>query len=382
VNYAPYNWGYDLNDLKISEIAKSGANAVRLVWYAHSELPIYSNYAALDSVLSQCTQHQLIAILELHDFTCENDYNALLKATDWWTSPEILSILDKYRHSVIINFANEALQVSWQENPDLALLAFKNTYSSILSKLRASSNFDFPILIDAPDCGQSSAIFSTSNTAIDLINADPKHNLIFSVHTYWYMYANNDSTQIATKTNNLLKAQIPFILGEIANQQDVDTMCQYNLNYKALLNYCEQNKISWLSWVWENDLCPQRAMTTDGNFANLTEYGFDLINHKNYGLLTHSATKSKYLVNGFCETDLVSNEVIPSFYLTAHKGRFKIQKLPTSYTLKCTDLTGKEVKITQLKKNKFKINAASGTYKLFIQDWINLSTTYVQILNK
>ena len=32
VNYAPYNWGYTLADLKIDQIALTGSNVVRLVW--------------------------------------------------------------------------------------------------------------------------------------------------------------------------------------------------------------------------------------------------------------------------------------------------------------------------------------------------------------
>ena len=33
INYAPYNWGYTLSDLKIDQISQTGANAVRIVWY-------------------------------------------------------------------------------------------------------------------------------------------------------------------------------------------------------------------------------------------------------------------------------------------------------------------------------------------------------------
>lgn len=68
----------------------------------------------------------------------------------------------------------------------------------IITNLRAVSGFDFPLLIDAPDCGQNSDAFITSGTAADLITFDPAHNLIFSAHAYWYGYAANDSLQMAT----------------------------------------------------------------------------------------------------------------------------------------------------------------------------------------
>ncbi|MGL4598145.1 MAG: hypothetical protein ACRCYO_11470, partial [Bacteroidia bacterium] len=60
VNYAIYNWGYSINQNKLAEIAQSGANTVRLVWYANSGGPEYSNFVALDSALSKCVQHKLI----------------------------------------------------------------------------------------------------------------------------------------------------------------------------------------------------------------------------------------------------------------------------------------------------------------------------------
>lgn len=313
INYAPYNWGYTLSDLKMDQIAQTGANAVRIVWYwSNPGANVYYNYVALDSAISKCVQHKMIAIVELHDFTCANNPSTLTSGAGWWTNSSVFPILQKYKQSIIINIANEALQVNWASNSTTALATYKSTYQTIITNLRNVTGFDFPLMIDAPDCGQTSDAFITSNTATDLITFDPKHNIIFSAHAYWYGYANNDSLQMATKINNVVAQNIPFVLGEIANQQDDATMCQYNLNYKPLLNYCENKKISWLAWSWDHDGCSARQLSSTGNFTNLTAYGNDIVNNATYGLLSHPAAKSSYLINNkSCNSTTSINDIDP-----------------------------------------------------------------------
>ena len=43
VNYAPYNWGYSSNQLRIDQIAQSGSNVVRLPWYASGNPVLYAD---------------------------------------------------------------------------------------------------------------------------------------------------------------------------------------------------------------------------------------------------------------------------------------------------------------------------------------------------
>lgn len=299
VNYAPYNWGYSPNELKIEEIAQTGANAVRVVWYKNTNVPLYGDYVALDSVMSKCVQNDLIIILELHDQTCSNGVNGLIQLTDWWSGAEVLTLLEKYKHSVIVNFANEALHVMWAVNPSGAAAAFESTYASIVSSLRTINGFDYPIMIDASDCGQHAGLFVQNNLAQNLIDADPIHNLIFSAHAYWFGYAGNDSTQMAVKVNAVVDAGIPFLLGEVANWQDDVQLCQYELNYQPLLEHCESKNVGWLAWSWDHDGCSARQLSSSGDFADLTPYGFDVVYNPVYGMI-HETVKSRYLTENGC----------------------------------------------------------------------------------
>jgi len=301
LNYAPYNWGYDINSLQLDQIVQSGANIVRMDWYWNNPDPnaiVYQNYTALNNAISQCVQNKMIAVLEIHDYTCSTDTVGLFNLHTWWTQSNVFTILQQYKESVIVNYANEALYYQFAANPVTALATYKNTYQNIITALRSVSGFNFPIMIDAPDCGTNSDAFITSNVANDLIQADPLHNIIFSAHAYWYAFANNDSAQMAGKINAVLAQNIPFVLGEVSNLQDDVNPCAYVLNYKPLLNYCQLKKVNWLAWSWDNDVCPTRQISSNGNFNSLTTYGNDIIHNPGYGLLTVSAPKSQFLLNG------------------------------------------------------------------------------------
>ncbi len=370
VNYAPYNWGYTLSDLKINQIAMSGANTVRIAWYANSSAPTYSNYVALDSVLSKCIQAKIIPILEIHDFTCANNTASLIAGANWFTSSNVLPIINKYKHSLIVNIANETLQVMWAGNPSSALTTYKNTYQTIITNLRSVAGFDFPLLIDAPDCGQNSGAFTTSTTANALITFDPKHNLIFSAHAYWYGYASNDSLQMATKINSVIAQNIPFILGEIANLQDDVSMCQYTLNYQPLLNYCKTKKVGWLAWVWDHDGCSARQISTNGNFNSLTSYGNIILNNSNFGLNTNPSPKSKYLTNnGVCVTPTGINNYANkslSIYPNPFNNEFFINAEINPNQIKIYNTIGKTINFEISKNNTIIINEKAGIYFLEI----------------
>lgn len=316
INYAPYNWGWSPNELRIDQIALSNANCVRLPWYiitpdGATPQSTFNNLDYLDSAISKCIQYRMIPIIELHDQTCSDDTTALISLANWYTQPSVLSILNKYEHSIIIDIANEALYVDWASNSASAQTTFIHTYTTIINNLRVAG-ITIPLMIDGPDCGTNLEVLANVGSLLE--TTDQQHNLIFSAHAYWYAYANNDSLQMLTKIDYALSKNIPFIFGEVANLQDDVSLCQYSLNYSALLNMCKQKKVGWLSWSWDHDGCSARQVTTTGMFNDLTTYGNDIINNTNYGLMENTI-KSNYLLNNGCDTitGLNENESANSF---------------------------------------------------------------------
>ncbi len=371
VNYAPYNWGYLADELRLDQIAQTGANAVRMVWYTNNNAaPVYANLDALDSAITRCTQLGMIAIVELHDFTCTNDAAALITGLAWWEQPEVMNLLDRNKESVIVNISNESLYYNWGSNPNQALSSYFSTYSTIISNLRAHPEFKFPLLIDAPDCGGSSDAFVTASTAANLINADPEHNLIFSTHTYWYAQTNNDSSIIYQRLANVCNANIPLIAGEVANSQDDTELCQYALNYSAVINSCNSLQMGWLIWCWDRDGCPERQMSSDGIFANLTTLGNDILNNSNYGWTIHPPEKSKYLTTADCSLgNKLINDSHFSIQFSKTNNQLNFSSTSTIQQIRLFDNQGKEYPLHTNGINTYLSNELiSGIYIIQAQD--------------
>ena len=278
VNYAAYGWGWNTTENLFPEIAKSGANCVRIVWYKNSTAPAYANLALLDSALSRCIKYKMIPVLELHDVTCNNDTAAIINTANWFTQSTVKTILLKYQKWLMINPVNEAGYVMWNSNNENR---FKLMYQSIITNLR-NAGLNMPLVLDASDCGQHLRLWK--NIGQTLQTFDPKHNLIFSAHAYWSSYAAS-VTEITSLINDAATWNIPIILGEIANKQDDNTgNCVYNLDVVTIMQAAHNNNIGYLAWVWTQDNCGARQMTTNGNFSTLTTYGNQIVNTVNVGI--------------------------------------------------------------------------------------------------
>jgi mannan endo-1,4-beta-mannosidase len=377
VNYAPYNWGWSPNELNLNELAQSGANCVRLPWYATgigaTPMVTYSDFALLDSVLAQCERLDLIPILELHDATCQNVPADVLDLATWFTQAPILALIDKFKHSIILNIANEALYVNWTANPVQAQTDYINTYTTAVASLR-SSGITVPIMIDGPDCGTNLDVLAAVGPTLQ--QSDINHNLIFSAHAYWYAFANNDSATYQAKIDNALASGIPYIFGEVANLQDDQQLCQYALNYVPLLRICETNQIGWLAWSWDRDGCPARQITTAGSINSLTAYGNDILNSPEYGLLNSTPARSEFLVNNGClpvvGRELAAQQAV-TIFPNPSNGKFNlVLHSPTQdLQVRITDLRGKEVfrqAYRQVSSIEINIGIAKGIYLLQIAD--------------
>lgn len=266
------------------QISRTGANAVRIMWYNDYGQPSRPPYSLtdLDSVITRCARFGMIPVVGLWDMTCSNNWSLFpTRITDWWNQSAVRALINKHKRYLIINLANEMGYYQWTGNPGAALVTYKNNYKTAITALR-SSGVNVPVMIDAPDCGQNSDALVLAGQ--ELINHDPLHNIILSAHAYWISFTGNDSTAIANKITAIVNSGIPFVFGEAANYQSDTEPCQYLLNYNDVLEICKINRIGWLSWTWFKDYCSDREMTHSGLYDNLTPYGNDLVNNNTFGI--------------------------------------------------------------------------------------------------
>lgn len=292
------DWSFPGSDY-LSELAQSGANAVRIQWYINygdSSRPAYS-ITDLGNFLDRCVAASIIPIVMLADETCQSDPNLVnTQFVPWWTSAAVQAVLKPRQACLILNLANELGYYKWADNPSTALTTYANAYKSAIASMRRAG-YTLPLMIDAPDCGTTIEAFTS--VGAELVASDPQSNILLSTHAYWAAY---DGRPFVAP---LVASNLPIVFGEIANRQDEtasdgttlygyydldgsgkDHPAATGYTYQAFLTTLLSEQIGWLAWSWYPDSCAARQMTSDGSFASLTPYGQDIVNNATYGLKT------------------------------------------------------------------------------------------------
>ncbi len=376
----------------IDQAAMTGANAIRISWNtdgvhwrdntatggAPGTLNSYITNGHLDALLSYCESKHLVTILDIHDLTCSDDWAAFNSIViPFWQSNAVQTLIANHQANLIINLSNETGIVRWGPGSQAtALTNYTIIYIDAIQSLR-SLGINVPIMIDAPDCGQSSSEMLSVSESINA--ADSLHNVIFSAHAYWGGYATTLS-EIQTKLDEAQNTNVCFVLGEIANNQDNNTCGDLDLSaiYPLVLQEACTRNIGWLAWTYELDCSATRQMTTDGNFANLTAYGNDIVNNPNYGL--------KSIGNCGAFPVSISEEVKSKSSITISQnstsGSFIIHSSEAAQRISALDVLGKELALISEGNNSYRlVNPQTGMYFIQIETTIGTSVSRKFIVN-
>ncbi|MBE9461714.1 T9SS type A sorting domain-containing protein [Dyadobacter subterraneus] len=297
-----------VNNELSAEIIKAKPNIVRIEWYANraANWKPYS-VADLDVVITRFRNAGIVSVMDLHDLTCSNDYtqfnNIILP---WWKQQSVKDLIAKHKGYVLVNVANEFGNVNWASDKSAAYTTWLNHYKAVITDLR-SAGIQVPLMIDAPDCGQSLDIALQAGAALRM--EDPLHNIIMSAHAYWYA---DNAAAMETRVQQIANAAFPIVLGEIANIQDATGPCSNTIPaYKDLLQSCQNHNVGWLAWTWTDDFCEGingRRMSMNGSFTNLSTYGNTIVNDPNFGLATHATKMNVQCLSGPLPVKLQSFE--------------------------------------------------------------------------
>jgi mannan endo-1,4-beta-mannosidase len=268
----------------LPEIARTGANSVRLVWTTEGD-PL-----TLDILIRNCLQNQMIPIIELHDAT--GDWSKLPVVIDYWLREDVKKIIKKYERWALVNIANEV----GQENTSDSL--FVTTYKSAITKLR-NAGYQMPLIIDASQWGQDEKIILRNWR--ELLKHDKLNNIMFSVHTYW------TDPQAEERLDNLVskvvRNSIPLLFGE--GPQPYGWDCTTSFPYLHCIKKCKELEIGWLCWSWgavRNGDCKNQGafdMTRDGKFGNWNNDWGRLVAVDDPASIKNTSVRPKSLINEF-----------------------------------------------------------------------------------
>jgi hypothetical protein len=246
------------------EIARTGANTVRLFWYGGNGVSINE----LEPAIVKAVANGMVPIIEMHDSTCAWKMGPIVEQ---WLKPEAVALIKKHEKHLIVNIANEASPPSADE--------FVSVYKDAIKRMR-DAGIHTPFVIDGGRCGRDYDLLL--NRGKELLDADADHNLIFSAHLYDPMSA----TEYASMFAKARAQQLPFIVGEFANKEPPG--CGAAIDYANLINEANKAGIGWLAWSWgDNDAskafntdCAEFDMTSTFAFDSLSGWGKDVsVNH-------------------------------------------------------------------------------------------------------
>lgn len=241
---------------EFAEIAKTGANSVRIVWTTEGSA------VELDRAIGNALAAKLIPIVELHDAT--GDFSKLGMLVDYWTRPDVLAVIGKHEHALLVNIGNEVGSHGVEAG------TWEAGYLDAIGRLRGAGIAP-PLIVDAPGWGQD--IDRLQSSGPKLIAADPAHNVMLSVHMWW---TDGTGERIRAELRESIALGLPLLVGEFGPYA-VHECPKHAFDLAALLAEAQAQGIGWLPWSWgnvKNRDCPGYFdMTTDGTYAGLSGWG-------------------------------------------------------------------------------------------------------------
>jgi mannan endo-1,4-beta-mannosidase len=293
-------WSDDPTGEKIiPEIAKTGANVVRIVWLTDKE-NAKGSPENLDKIIQICINNKMFPMPELHGAT--GKWDKLKDQVEYWTRPDVVAVLKKHESYLMLNIANEAGDHAIKSD------RFRNDYKAYISRIR-ETGLRCPIVIDASGWGQDLNILL--ETGPSLLEHDPLKNILLSVHMWWT--AGDGSTgRITEGIEKAVKMDLPLIIGEFA---PMGVGCKQWIDYKTIMDLSEKYQIGWLAWSWgavRNGDCHEMDMTAGekrGTFDGLYGWGKEVAVTGPYSI-ANTSKKTYFLENFSCPENGHTEKII------------------------------------------------------------------------
>jgi mannan endo-1,4-beta-mannosidase len=274
----PHVWYLEKSMKALTTLAGLKVNCVRIVWQTHG------SSAELEKVIKQCIRLEIIPMVELHDFTGNQTTEKLLEAVAYYSRPEVKEILLRYEKYILINIANEwgdyfTAHDYWQAG-----------YSKAIELLR-SAGIQTTLVIDAPNWGQGIPAILKYGKA--MLNNDPKKNLLFSVHAYYFW---NDPVTVDTFLQKANDASIPLIIGEFGyNYNNGNNNLKCTVDHKAVLRKCQELGYGYLAWSWAGNDSTNKWLDLS-DWKNLTWWGKEIFEGEN-GIIATAKKASVFSIS-------------------------------------------------------------------------------------
>ena len=245
-------------------VAALKANCVRIVW-DRSGSP-----ARLDQIFQRCEDLKMVPMVELHDGTGNNNPQALIDNANYYARSDVLAVLKKHQRDVLINIANE--WSNWRKSAS----DWRDQYEAPIAILR-KAGIVTTLVVDNPNYAQDyhAGITTDPGSSIpysqQLLDFDPRHNLLFSVH----MYAGfNNPQDVYDAMLGYYKARLPLIIGEFGyNASNGDNNLHCKVDDRLVMQYACQFGYGYIAWSTEGNDQANSWLDLMTGWSTLTQWG-------------------------------------------------------------------------------------------------------------
>lgn len=266
--YTWYSWrGEAAVQQDIANIAATEANTVRYVLSTGGQWARVPG-AQVSQVIQWAKNNQMISVLEVHDSTGWSEGAGSVhinNAVQYWTSADIRAAIDGQEDFVIINIANEPFGNNTTANYVADTIA-------AIQALR-SAGLTHTLMIDAANWGQDWSN-TMRNNAMQIWNADPQRNLVFSVHMY-EVYS--QASTITAYMQAFDDMGLPLVIGEFGLEHNGQ-----NVDEATIMAQAQQRGNGYLAWSWSGNGSCCAFLDVVSNFSTtLTPWGEIVVNGAN-----------------------------------------------------------------------------------------------------
>ncbi len=265
----PHAWYTGRLNQSLQDIAATGANSVRVV-LSNGTQWTRNNGADVSNVINQCKLNKLVCVLEVHDSTGFGESAAathISRATEYWLSADIKAAITGQEDYVVVNIANEPFGNS------TSATTYTNDHITAIRALR-DGGLTHMLMVDAANWGQDWSNAMRDN-APAILAADPRKNVVFSVHMY-EVY--NSAAIVQSYLSSFQNRGLALVVGEFGADHNGSNVAE-----EAILQYAQDMGIGYLGWSWSGNgsCCTSLDIVNNWNANSLSTWGHYLINSTN-----------------------------------------------------------------------------------------------------
>lgn len=237
-------------------IGRSGANTARM--FFNFTKPAATNWATMQAVQG------VVPIPTNWSTTCVVDPAILSTAVDAWVAQS--STWTQLNGLALVNIANE-----WGPSVANNSTGWRDGYLTAIARMRAAG-YTMPLVIDAGYCGQDAATIVKYGQS--LLDTDPQHNLLFSVHIYGSFHRPATATWMqdyATALSQLKATGLPIIVGEFGPGRNI-APSPTDIPPGDIVADAESNDWGWMAWSWDANDMPN-CMSSDNSMSMTVKCG-------------------------------------------------------------------------------------------------------------